>query len=110
MMRCAFGVLSGGLLIFAAAGATEASTESSGYICTLTGKQVELCCCTPWADGRLYCTLAKKAVDSCCCKAAQKKPERRRRARRNCGPVSIAPTSAAKRHPVTCAHACTQAL
>ena len=76
MTRGTFGIVLGGLLIFGAVAATKARTESSGYTCTLTGKHVELCCCTPWADGRLYCTLAKRAIDACCCKAAEKKPEK----------------------------------
>jgi len=34
--------------------------------CTLTGKEVDKCCCEK-RDGKLYCTLAKKNVEKCCC-------------------------------------------
>jgi hypothetical protein len=34
--------------------------------CTLTGKEVDKCCCEK-RDGKLYCRLAKKAVEKCCC-------------------------------------------
>ena len=76
LTRGTFGALLGCLLMLGAAAVTKAPTESSGYTCTLTGKHVELCCCTPWPNGRLYCTLAKKEIDSCCCKVDDKKPEK----------------------------------
>jgi len=34
--------------------------------CSLTGKEVDKCCCEK-RDGKLYCTLAKKNVAKCCC-------------------------------------------
>lgn len=34
--------------------------------CSLTGKEVDKCCCEK-RDGKLYCPLAKKAVEKCCC-------------------------------------------
>jgi hypothetical protein len=49
------------------------SAEATRWVCSLTGKTVEKCCCVTQKDGKLYCTLAKKIVDTCCCKAAEKK-------------------------------------
>ncbi len=34
--------------------------------CTLTGKEVDKCCCEKRND-KLYCPLAKKTVEKCCC-------------------------------------------
>lgn len=34
--------------------------------CTLTGEEVDKCCCEK-RDGKLYCPLAKRSVDKCCC-------------------------------------------
>jgi len=46
------------------------TTRNAGkWVCTLTGKTVEACCCVPQKDGKLYCTLTQQTVDSCCCKA-----------------------------------------
>jgi len=36
--------------------------------CTLTGKEVKICCCQQEKNGKLLCKLAKKEVDKCCCK------------------------------------------
>lgn len=47
--------------------------------CSLTGKEVDTCCCEPREGGRMHCTLAKKDVDKCCCsevKAEEKKARR----------------------------------
>jgi hypothetical protein len=44
-----------------------ASSEKAGKMrCSLTGKEVDKCCCEK-RDGKLYCTLAKKNVEKCCC-------------------------------------------
>jgi hypothetical protein len=53
--------------------AAAAARETAKWVCTLTGKKVEQCCCVPQKDGKLYCSLAKKTVDKCCCKAAEQK-------------------------------------
>ena len=50
-----------------------AAADTAKWVCTLTGKTVEQCCCETRKDGKLYCTLAKKTVDKCCCKAAEQK-------------------------------------
>ena len=34
--------------------------------CSLTGKEVDKCCCVE-REGKLHCTLAKKDVEKCCC-------------------------------------------
>jgi hypothetical protein len=49
----------------------RAAGDAAKWVCTLTGKTVEKCCCEPQKDGKLYCTLAKKTVDKCCCKAPE---------------------------------------
>ena len=48
--------------------------------CTLTGKDVDKCCCVE-RNGKLHCTLADKDVEKCCCveaKAEQAKSAARR--------------------------------
>ena len=35
--------------------------------CSLTGKEMDKCCCEPREGGKMYCTLAKQEVDKCCC-------------------------------------------
>ena len=47
--------------------------DTAKWVCTLTGKTVDQCCCEQQKDGKLYCTLAKKTVDKCCCKAPDQK-------------------------------------
>lgn len=70
MTKGALGVLLGGLLaVNAAAATTRAAAKTAGYVCSLTGKTVQECCCTQQKDGKLYCTLAKRTVDPCCCRA-----------------------------------------
>ena len=34
--------------------------------CSLTGKEVDECCCVE-REGKLHCTLANKDVEKCCC-------------------------------------------
>jgi hypothetical protein len=34
--------------------------------CSLTGKEVDKCCCVE-REGKLHCTLANKDVEKCCC-------------------------------------------
>ena len=41
--------------------------------CTLTGKEVDKCCCEKRAEGKLYCPLAKKAIEKCCCEEVKAK-------------------------------------
>ncbi|HEY3171501.1 MAG TPA: hypothetical protein VGK86_02895 [Thermoanaerobaculia bacterium] len=53
--------------------AAAADQKPPRWLCTLTGKTVDSCCCVTQKDGKLYCTLAKKTVDKCCCKAAEQK-------------------------------------
>jgi len=53
--------------------AAAAARDTAKWVCTLTGKTVDACCCEQQKDGKLYCTLAKKTVDKCCCKAAEQK-------------------------------------
>lgn len=47
--------------------ATETAQKTDKLRCSLTGKEVERCCCEPREGGKMYCTLAKKKVDKCCC-------------------------------------------
>ena len=35
--------------------------------CSLTGKEVDKCCCVEREGGKLHCTLANKDVEKCCC-------------------------------------------
>ncbi len=51
--------------------AAAAGRDTAKWVCTLTGRTVDACCCVQQKDGKLYCTLAKKTVDKCCCKAAE---------------------------------------
>jgi hypothetical protein len=54
--------------------ATKEATEDSGKLrCSLTGKEIEKCCCEPREAGKMYCTLAKKEVDTCCCTEVKRK-------------------------------------
>ncbi len=53
--------------------AAASGRDTAKWVCTLTGKTVDACCCVQQKDGKLYCTLAKKTVDKCCCKAAEQK-------------------------------------
>jgi hypothetical protein len=65
----------GGLLVLLAGLALSpaAAGDTTKYVCSLTGKTVDQCCCVPQKDGKLYCTLAKQTVDSCCCKEVSSK-------------------------------------
>jgi len=47
--------------------ATETAEKDGKLRCSLTGKEVEKCCCEPREGGKMYCTLAKKEVNKCCC-------------------------------------------
>jgi hypothetical protein len=58
--------------------ATEATDKAGKLRCSLTGKEVEKCCCESRPGGKLYCPLAKKQIDKCCCtevKAEDKDPK-----------------------------------
>ncbi len=63
-----------GLLVIALGGLITlgtATAQNPKWICTLTNRTIEKCCCIQQKDGNLYCTLAKKSIESCCCKAAE---------------------------------------
>jgi len=46
----------------------KAVAEKGGKLrCSLTGQEVDKCCCEPRKGGKMHCTLAKKDVDKCCC-------------------------------------------
>jgi hypothetical protein len=48
--------------------ATTTTAEKAGKLrCSLTGKQMDKCCCEPREGGKMYCPLAKQEVDKCCC-------------------------------------------
>lgn len=47
--------------------ATEPAEKAGRLRCSLTGKEIEKCCCEPREGGKMYCTLAKKEVNKCCC-------------------------------------------
>jgi hypothetical protein len=49
-----------------ATGDKAADNPAPKMRCTLTGKEVDKCCCDE-RDGKLYCPLAKKSVEKCCC-------------------------------------------
>jgi hypothetical protein len=50
----------------------KAVAEKGGKLrCSLTGKEVDKCCCEQREGGKLFCTLAKKDVDKCCCSEAK---------------------------------------
>jgi hypothetical protein len=53
--------------------ATEASAKAGKLRCSLTGKEVQKCCCEQREGGRLHCTLAKKDVEKCCCSEVKAK-------------------------------------
>jgi len=59
--------------------AAKETGEKAGKLrCSLTGKQVEKCCCEAREGGKLHCTLAKMDVEKCCCtevKAESKEPK-----------------------------------
>jgi hypothetical protein len=56
------------VLALAAAGPGVAKTDNA-MVCTITGEQVEECCCVE-KDGKMICTLTGEVVSSCCCTAA----------------------------------------
>lgn len=47
--------------------ATEKADKAGKLRCSLTGKEVEKCCCVKGEGGKLHCTLADKDVEKCCC-------------------------------------------
>ena len=51
--------------------AKAAAEKTAKYRCSLTGQQVDKCCCEPRDGGKMHCTLAKKDVDKCCCTEIQ---------------------------------------
>lgn len=56
--------------------ATKGTTEKTEKLrCSLTGKEVEKCCCTEPEGGKLRCTLANKDIDKCCCTEVKDKAE-----------------------------------
>jgi hypothetical protein len=55
------------LLLAALAIGTAVCAASPKMKCTLTGKEVETCCCEQQKNAKLFCKLAKKEVDKCCC-------------------------------------------
>ncbi len=75
MKRSALALALGGLMTVLGGVAvlgTATTRNADKWVCALTGKTVEACCCLQQKDGKLYCTLAKKTVDPCCCKPAGK--------------------------------------
>ena len=75
---CCFGLLS--VPAFAADEAQEpsccvrkSSEKKTKMRCSLTGKEVEECCCEKTANGKYHCTLADKDVETCCCTEAETK-------------------------------------
>jgi len=58
------------ILALAAAGPGVAKTDGA-MVCTITGQQVEECCCVE-KDGKMICTLTGEVVTSCCCTPAAK--------------------------------------
>lgn len=58
------------ILALAAAGPGIAKTDA-GMVCTITGTQVEECCCVEKEDGTMVCTLTGEVVTSCCCTPAK---------------------------------------
>lgn len=56
--------------------ASKETGEKAGKLrCSLTGKEVEKCCCTELEGGKLHCTLANKNIDKCCCTEVKDKAE-----------------------------------
>ena len=49
-----------------AAPKSMAGQTSQRLRCSLTGKEVDKCCCVE-REGKLHCTLANKDVEKCCC-------------------------------------------
>lgn len=47
--------------------AKAAAAKDGKLRCSLTGKEVDKCCCEPREGGKMHCTLANKDVDKCCC-------------------------------------------
>lgn len=46
----------------------KATAEKAGKLrCSLTGKDIETCCCVEREKGKLHCTLANQDVERCCC-------------------------------------------
>jgi hypothetical protein len=58
------------MILAAAVAGAAAETVNSSMVCTLTGEQVEQCCCIE-KDGALVCTLTGETVSSCCCAPAK---------------------------------------
>jgi hypothetical protein len=54
------------LLATLAIGAVVSVASAATMKCTLTGKEVNTCCCEQ-KNGKPFCKLAKKEVDKCCC-------------------------------------------
>jgi hypothetical protein len=84
MALCCAGLLSGSAFAgdepktpacCAKRGAKESGEKAGKLRCSLTGKEVEKCCCTEREGGKLYCPLAKKEIDKCCCTDLKHKPE-----------------------------------
>lgn len=48
-------------------GTKEAAAKTGKMRCSLTGKEVDKCCCEAREGGKMHCTLANKDVDKCCC-------------------------------------------
>ena len=46
----------------------SAFAASPKMTCTLTGKEVKICCCEQQKNGELFCKLAKKEVDNAAAK------------------------------------------
>jgi hypothetical protein len=56
--------------------ASKETGEKTGKLrCSLTGKEIEKCCCTELEGGKLHCTLANKDIDKCCCTEVKDKAE-----------------------------------
>ena len=78
--RTALALCGAGLLLATRVAADEAQTpachatkaaDAGKLRCSLTGKEVDECCCVETEGGRLHCTLADKDVETCCCTKAE---------------------------------------
>ena len=47
--------------------AKDTGKKAEKLRCSLTGKEVDKCCCVEREGGKLHCTLANKDVEKCCC-------------------------------------------
>ena len=58
------------MLLALAAVSPGVPMNDGAMVCTITGQQVETCCCVE-KDGKMICTLTGEVVTSCCCTPAK---------------------------------------